>query len=335
MTKAPAHVVLALLIVVGLERAAIAQPDPPPEAKAAAQALFEEARALVKQNDFADACPKFAESQRLDPGIGTLLWLADCYESLGQTATAWVTFRDAAEAAALRRDKRERVARDRVAKLEPWLSRVTIVIGTGAAIPGLEVARDDASVGSAQWGTAVPVDPGVHKIVASAPGHKAWSVTIELAAPAETREVTVPLLDMESPAVTGTSPEAVASRQAGSDSADSIWARRRTWAIVAASAGVLGLGVGTFFSLSAKSAYDSSNSGQPPHCVNNQCDPQGMDDRNTAFSRATASTISFIAGAAALAGGAVLYFTAAGANKTALVVAPNIAGGSARLSVVW
>ena len=36
---------------------------------AGAEALYEEARGLMKQGDFARACPKFKQSYELDPGL--------------------------------------------------------------------------------------------------------------------------------------------------------------------------------------------------------------------------------------------------------------------------
>jgi hypothetical protein len=45
--------------------------------KAAADVLFKEAKRLMQDGKLA-ACPKFAESNRLDSCLGTTLWLADC-----------------------------------------------------------------------------------------------------------------------------------------------------------------------------------------------------------------------------------------------------------------
>src|SRR5581483_3808708 len=84
-----------------------------------------------------EACPKVEASQRLDAGLGTLLFLADCYEKGGKLASAWATFREAESIAAGRGDQpREQIARTRSAALEPRLSKlwIKVVEGNDAAI---------------------------------------------------------------------------------------------------------------------------------------------------------------------------------------------------------
>lgn len=66
--------------------------------RGAAEALFTEARELMSQGKFAEACPKLVSSYQLDPGLGTLLNLGVCYKSKGQIASAWSTFRSQPDA---------------------------------------------------------------------------------------------------------------------------------------------------------------------------------------------------------------------------------------------
>lgn len=136
-----------------------AQTSPPANDRVAAEALFEEGRSLVAAGKVAEACPKFADSQRLDPAPGTLLNLASCWEKLGRTASAWVTYREAASAAnALGRSDYVATAQRHADSLAPKLARITVNVPQ--AIDGLELRRDGAIVSSIQWGQAVPVDPG-------------------------------------------------------------------------------------------------------------------------------------------------------------------------------
>ena len=296
-----------------------------PDQKASAQVLFDKARALVQQKNFAEACPKFAESLRLDPGIGTMLWLADCYENNGQTASAWAQFKEAAGVAGLRADPREAVARRRAAALEPKLSNVVIALPPGTRVSGLEVRRDGVVISSAELGLALPMDPGVHTLTASAPGRTTWSGTVEVtAARAEPLVVNVPLLaEDRSAAGTERDPSLPASSSSEQNSA---WGTTKYLGLGIAAVGVVGLGVGTALGLSAKSANDDSKADN--HCTGNACDSTGKDLRSTAQSRATGATFAFAAGSAALAGGLLLFFLSPATKKSAWLPSVHAQGAS-------
>jgi hypothetical protein len=168
--------------------------EPSPADRAAAQALFDEGRELMEQGHAADACPRFEESERLEPGLGTRFHLATCYEELGKLASAHALFLDvAAEAAQRKQPEREKVARERARALEPRLSRLLIEVPF-ASSPALRVERDGAVVGSAQWGLPVPIDPGVHRVNASAPGREAWTAEVSVPSDASVTRVNVPPL---------------------------------------------------------------------------------------------------------------------------------------------
>ena len=108
--------------------------------KAAAEALFDDAKKLMAAKHYAEACPKFADSQRLDPGVGTLLNLGLCYKQNGQTASAWSSYREAASLARSEgQSDREDLARQEAANLEPQLTKLVIEVPKDtAAIAGLE-----------------------------------------------------------------------------------------------------------------------------------------------------------------------------------------------------
>src|SRR6187402_2533014 len=121
---------------------------------AAAQALFDEARKLSSAGRYPEACAKLAESNRLDPGIGTQFHLADCQEKNGKIASAWATFLEvASQARASAQSDREKAALKRAAQLESKLPRLRIEVPEANRVNGLEIHRDGVLVGSAQWGT--------------------------------------------------------------------------------------------------------------------------------------------------------------------------------------
>ncbi len=171
---------------------------------AAAEALFHEARELMAQGRYREACPKFEESQRSDAGLGTQFHLADCWQHLGRTASAWALFREVESGArALGQTSRERVARDRAVALEPFISKIVIAPHDAAATPGVDVRRDGAPVGREQWDVSVPVDPGTHVVAATAPHKQPWQTNVEVLSDGKVVTVDIPPLAAveEAPAV--------------------------------------------------------------------------------------------------------------------------------------
>jgi hypothetical protein len=318
--------------------------------QAAAQALFEQARQLMADGKFAEACPKLVESERLDPGAGTLMNLGHCYEKNGQTASAWVTFKDAAAAADLkhRADWSSR-ARERAQALEPMLSRLTIEVPPDARISGLQVRRDGVEVGAAVWGTPIPIDPGDHAIEASAPAKKTWSKTTKIGAAAEQAHVVVPSLQDEpgpsgasasvastpatpvkapaAPPPASSTPPPAESRSDGST--------QRTLGLVIGGVGIAGVAVGSVFGILAMGSESSSKN----LCPTDACtSPTAVQDDANARTQATVSTVAMIAGGAVLVTGAVIFFTAPkGKTVTGLRVMPAVGAGEVglRLGGAW
>ncbi|MBK7399862.1 MAG: hypothetical protein IPJ34_27305 [Myxococcales bacterium] len=84
---------------------------------------------------------------------------------------------------------------------------------------------------------------------------------------------------------------------------------QRTWALVAGGVGAVGLIVGTWAGLSARSIRDEA----APFCPfsGGGCtDPRGVDLKQKALDRADLSTIAFVSAGVLLAGATVLWFTA-------------------------
>jgi len=317
--------------------------------RVAAEALFEEGRSLLAAGKYAEACPKFADSERLDPSPATLLNLANCREKLGQTATAWVTYREAASAAnALGRADYLATAQRHADALAPRLARMTIQVPQPPE--GIEVRRDGAIVTSAEWGEPIPVDPGTHTIQARAPGRNEWTVAA-VALEASQVTVTVPSLEPaatpppppltpppapappSSAATPGAgAPLAPAADHAASDSAGS---SQRTLGVVAASVGVAGLIAGGAFALVAKSKYNDSLHDCEAANVN-LCNRAGFDERGDARTFGDVATVSVAVGAAAFVAGGVLWFTAPrGVAPTVGRVAILPSLGGAVVQGVW
>jgi hypothetical protein len=160
-----------------------------------AEELFREGKALMAAGRVEEACTKLEESQRLDPGSGTLVNLAVCFEKLGKLARAWAAFEKVPSLA--RRDgrpDREDFARSHITDIEPRLSWLTIVVLPAVVTPGLEVSLDGVTLGSGGWNTALPIDPGQHHVAATAAGRIPWHTDVEIGAGPDREQTAIPLL---------------------------------------------------------------------------------------------------------------------------------------------
>lgn len=288
-----------------------------PNDAAAAEALFDEGKRLMAAKQYATACPKFAESQRLDPGIGTSLWLADCYAKNGQLASAWATFKESEAIAQKQRDPRAAVAREEASRLAPSLSKLTIDVPVAVRVPGIEVRRDDVVLGQPLWGTPVPSDGGPHRIAVTAPHKKRWEGQVTVPRENGAARIEIPVLDdAPEPAAVSSPMDRVVD--------DDIGHGQRTLGLVVGGLGVAGLVVGTIFGLQVKPKADEAND----QCAGNRCTQAGVDIRNDARALATVSTTSFVAGGALLLGGGILFFAApSGRARTASFAPSMIRGG--------
>jgi hypothetical protein len=184
---------------------------------AAADVLFQKGKDAFDAKRYAEACPAFAESYRLDPVSGSLVALASCYEADGKLASAWSRYGELASLAE-REGKKERAeaARQRAKDLEPKLARLTITVAPdAAAIQGLVVKRDGTELGAATFGTAIPVDRGEHTIEAAAPGHTPFAQKISIQDGA-TLSVSVPALTNEGGAAPPPPPPETTTQSSGS-----------------------------------------------------------------------------------------------------------------------
>lgn len=307
----PPRSTLALVLLGGLLAPAAAhgaRKGTPGSTSAVAQG-----RRLMAEGNYEEACPKLAQAQLQSPAPATALALATCYEKQGKLATAWATFNAAAlgaEAAGKKKVADE--ARRAASELEPKVSHLTIKPPPDAS--GIEVRVDNEPVPDSDLGVPVARDGGGHDIEVSASGKKTWNKHVDLETGGQNIEVDVPRLadDRPGPGAGGATPAAsdgANALPADTTSEPSSGQGQRIAGIVIAGVGIIALGVGAFAGLHANSTYGDARAacGGGGACPP---DSTGPALRDSASTWASISTVSFVAGGVALAGGALIFFTA-------------------------
>jgi hypothetical protein len=311
-----------------------------PSDRLGAEALAEEGAKLMSKGDYERGCKKFEESALLDESPARLIVLATCHERRGKVASAWATFGEAAELAEARGEpKRLTQARDSQKRLEPMIGRLKIIVPDDAQTEDLVITRDGAPMSYALWGLPIAVDPGPHVIRVTAPGRLAWQVEIGMMPGPSTVLVRIPVLQVDAdpprtdrerllldrrgpmtqPASFPSSSVGTAAEPTASDT--SAGRTQRTVGIVLAGTGVTSLIVGTVFALAAKSTHDDL----AQMCVGNTCPAAAVALLDQERAQSARANVALGIGLAALAGGAVVYFSAPTSNSPQTGGGPRVA----------
>ncbi len=261
--------------------------------RAVAQSLFDEARTLMAQNNYAEACPKLNESYRLEPASGTLVNLALCHETDGKLAMAYVEYNETLSRAQREgRRERERFARQRLDALTPRLTILRVQVEAPLESP--RVTLDGVELAKAAWGIAIPLDPGAHVIEAAVPDRPAFRRSLRAQGGGDSQVVRVPAFG-------------VGEAGGGASVFSRAPSTQRTAALALGGAGVAGLVVGSVAGVVASSRWDDATTA----CPERQCsDPKNLRLDGPAKTWADVSTVSFVGGGLALATGVVLWLTA-------------------------
>jgi hypothetical protein len=313
-----AAVILALLapVVAVVPRAALADSaggagDSAGDTKRA-DALFDSAKRIRDAGQFDDACPLFAESSRLAPGVGVLLYLGECNQRIGRTASAWTAFESAERLARARADRRVEIAHARAAALVPIVSGLTIGVSAAVAAENPDVLLDGVRIPPDEWNAAMAVDPGDHTVTVSVPGHASRTMAAHVDVACRDATVTVAAPVAESPS--RPAPPSAAAATDEPPAARGAWDGRPWIGVGLLGAGALGVAVGTTILLNRDRT--SSSSGSSP-----------TQDTGSAI----ASGVAFALGGAALIAGVALTVTPPGTTGVALLAAPVVTarGGGA------
>jgi hypothetical protein len=206
----------------------------------------------------------------------------------------------------------------------------------GASLANVEVVVDGQTLLDHLTGTAVAIDPGMHTFIFDAPGRA--SVQKSLLVQEGEKEVRVRIAVGPLPPP---SPARMAASQPAAPPTDNIitpsqeassvtGSSQRRLALFIGAGGLAAAGVGSIFGLlsfaSSNSSHSECSASTVQACPDHR---QAVSDHDSAVTEATLSTLAFVVGGVALAGGAYLFFTAPkGDAKPGIAVAPLLSTSS-------
>lgn len=289
--------------------------------KARAQQLFQEGIAAIDEGDAATGCAKLRESLGLFAVSNTLFNVAQCDEKERRPSAAlehWKRGLGLLDAT----DPRAKLAKERIAALEPKVPQLRIVLPPGQGQTA--VTLDGQEIAAAALETRIPLDPGKHVLLIRVPGRQDRQHEVVLAEGERTEVVATQ--GPPAPAPINAAPAPTNTAPAPTDTAPPPGSGLRTGGIVALSLGgaaLVAAGVTGAMVLSRRSVADEKCGPQKDMC------PPGFESQlSSDKSLVIGNTVAWGVGIAGLATGATLLILSArkGASVTPAPIA--VQGGA-------
>lgn len=260
--------------------------------------LFQQGVELMKRGDCPGAIAKFQTSLEQQAHPSTAMNLAVCHQRLGELAAAHDRYRLAGRLAQERGvEEITRDAASAVEELERQLSRLIIRVPARGHddIPDILVTHDGRRVPPERFGEVIYADPGIQRIVASAPGHRSFQARVKTG---QGEEVTVEVPVLEPVHAVPT------------DQPSSPGKTQRILGITGASAGTAALAAGLGFGWAARSAREDAFSSGACDRDTRLCTPAGQARMDTAHRRAMYANILIGTGVVMAGAGLALWLSA-------------------------
>lgn len=302
------QVKLAATLVLGL--AAVAPTARADVDTSEAQTLFEDGRTLLEAGKTDAACEKFELSIAKDPrAVGTLLNLGLCNERRGKVATALKLFQEAFDRAGEQQlEQHKEAAQDHITKLVPQVP--VLVVKVASPIAGQSLFVDDVVIKDPTH--ELQLDPGPHRLVATAPGRLPFEKSFPIHAE-ERISLDVPMLELPKVVVDGGSSRRLVGKIA---------------TVSGAGLAVAATGMLVYAYRKYHRQFDDGNC----QTIDDRrlCNDDGQNATQLARNVATGGSIIGIVGAVSLAAGIIVWTTAPAERSRATVIAGP---GSVALSV--
>jgi tetratricopeptide (TPR) repeat protein len=262
---------------------------------------FAEGQRLMADGKYPEACVRFEKAHILNPGAGTKLHLAQCYEKIGRPASALTLYR---EVEAISRDLAQHevaaTAKELGDGVEPRVPTVAVRAPWLAGSPEAVVSLDGHVLTVNELERPIRVDLGKHEARArSDRGESRASVAIERDGEAKVIDLAPPGTTTDAPLL-GRSPAA-----APTGTAPDPGATQRGLALAAAGVGLVTLAVSGILLLDGTADYDAATG-----VCGTSCPRASADVANAARDRINVGGLLALGGLALIAGGGALWFTA-------------------------